>query len=242
MNAEGSLQTALTSENQPMVDLTAESGSPAVFGSDDPNNPRHYTDDELVVAAQNGFSVALGLLLMRHRNSLYGTVRRMTATAEEAEDVVQDAMLRACVSIGTFRREARCSTWLIAIAKNSLFSLRRRSSSTQRIYLDDAETPSHQSCLYDLRDQSPTPEQECIGRELLARAQRDMQKLHRSYRSVLETRDIDQDSIKNCASELGITIATFKSRLSRARSRLSLALGRAEVDRSANRGTRRKKP
>jgi RNA polymerase sigma-70 factor (ECF subfamily) len=145
-------------------------------------------------------------------------------------------------SIGTFRREARFSTWLIAIATNSLLSLRRRTSSIQWIYIDDAETPLDQRCLYDLRDQRPTPEQECIARELLERAQREMHKLHRSYQSVLETRDIGQDSIRDCASELGITIATFKSRLSRARSRLSLAFGRAGVDRSANRGTRRKRP
>jgi len=83
-----------------MFDSNVESVCPAVFGADDPNKPRRYTDDELVVAAQNGFSAALGLLLMRHRGILYGTVRRMTATAEEAEDVVQDAMLRACGASG----------------------------------------------------------------------------------------------------------------------------------------------
>jgi RNA polymerase sigma-70 factor (ECF subfamily) len=221
MHTEGSMPTTRMSEDEPILYSTVKSEYPALFGADDLNNPRHYSDDELVVAAQNGVSPALGLLLTRHRGILYGTVRRMTTTAEEAEDVVQDAMLRACASIGTFRREARFSTWLITIATNSLLSLRRRTSSTQWLYLDDAETPSHQR---------------------RSRVQREMQKLHRSHRSVLETRDIDQESIRDCASELGITTATFKNRLSRARSRLSRALERAGVDRPAKRGRREKRP
>jgi RNA polymerase sigma-70 factor (ECF subfamily) len=234
--------TCTSEELKSVFALTAEPKSLGVFGEGDLNDPLHYTDEELVAAAQSGFSPALGMLLTRHRRILYATVRRMTANAEEAEDVVQDAMLRVCVSIGTFRREARFSSWLITIATNSLLSSRRRLRPTQWIYLDDTEALSHQRSSYALRDPSPTPEQECAARELLYQAQSEMRKLHRSYREVLATRDIDQESIGNSARDLGISVATFKTRLRRGRSQLSQALGRMRVTRSANEGARRKSP
>ena len=234
--------TCASEEYESEFASTVEPKSLGVFGEGDLNNPRHYTDEELVTAAQNGLSAALGMLLTRHRRILYGTVRRMTATAEDAEDVVQDAMLRVCLSIGTFRREARFSSWLITIATNSLLSSRRRVRTTQWIYLDDTEASSHQRSTYELQDLSPTPEQECVDRELLDQAQSEMRKLHRSYREVLATRDINQESIRNSAHDLGISIATFKTRLRRGRSQLSRALGRMRVTRAAMDGARSKRP
>ena len=229
---ESSVTLTCASEEYKSVFASAvEPKSVDVLGAGDLNNPRHYTDEQLVAAAQNGFSPALGALLTRHRQILYATVRRMTATAEEAEDVVQDAMLRACVNIGKFRREARFSSWLITIAINSLKSSRRRVHPTQWIYLDDTEALYLQRSAYALRDPSPTPEQECVDRELLDQAQCEMRKLHRSYREALATRDINQESIRNSARDLGISIATFKTRLSRGRSQLSRALRRMRADR-----------
>ena len=238
--AKGSVTMTRTSEYESVFASTAVPNSLGVFVEGDLSNPRHYTDEELVTAAQNGYSSALGMLLTRHRRILYGNVRRMTATAEEAEDVVQDAMLRVCMSIGTFRREARFSSWLITIATNSLLSSRRRVRPTQWIYLDDTKA-SHQWTSYELRDLSPTPEQESIDRELLHQTQREMRKLHRSYREVLATRDIDQELIGNSARDLGISVATFKTRLRRGRSQLSQVLGRMRVTRSTIDGSRRRR-
>ena len=232
--------TRASEEYESVFASTAEPNSPGAFGEGDPNNPRHYTDEELLAAAQNGHSPALGMLLTRHRRILYATVRRMTATAEDAEDVVQDAMLRVCLSIGTFRRESRFSSWLITIATNSLLSSRRRVRPTQWIYLDDTEAWSHQRFSYELQDLSPTPEQECIDRELLSLAQSEMRKLHRSYREAL-ARDIDQESIGDTARDLGISVATVKTRLRSGRSQLSQALGRMRITRSAIDGARRRR-
>jgi RNA polymerase sigma-70 factor, ECF subfamily len=242
IHAEGSLQTTLTDErNENNLASPARVETPRISAEDDLNDPQHFTDDELVVAAQNGFSSALGVLLTRHRSILHRTVRRMTTTAEEAEDVVQDAMLRACVSIGSFRREARFSTWLIAIATNSLLSSRRKLRPTHWIYLDDAEASTQQRVSYELRDPRPTPERECMDRNLLECVQRELQTLHPSHRSVLQTRTIDRDLLGESARDLGITVATFKSRLSRARSQLSRAVGRTQVNKSTSRKATRRR-
>lgn len=139
--------------------------------------PQDCTDDELVIAAQNGNSPAVDELLARHRNLLYGTVRSLTDSAEETEDVVQEAMLRAFVNIGRFRKEARFSSWLVAIGINSALSSRRKSSRAKWISLDETEEPAHRKQSQELRDTRPTPEQECLDRELRDMVRRAVEKL-----------------------------------------------------------------
>ncbi len=189
-------------------------------------DPQDCTDDELVIAAQNGVSRATDELLTRHRGLLYGTVRRLTGSAEETDDVVQEAMLHAFVNIGRFRKEARFSSWLIAIGINSARSSRRKSSRTQWISLDETEEPPRKQQLLELRDTRPTPEQEYLDRELHELVQREIEKLPLPYRSVLQPRRLEKSSIGETAHELGITNAAVKGRLWRARLMLSKALGR----------------
>jgi RNA polymerase sigma-70 factor (ECF subfamily) len=224
---------------EPTFVPTVRRDSPRDFEEDSLGDPKRYTDEELLAAAQKGVSRALGELLVRHRSLLFKTVRRMTDTNEEAEDIVQDAMIRACAAIGRFRREARFSTWLIVIATNCLRSERRKSRPTQWIYLDDTEIGSHQSHPIELQDSRPTPEEECAGREFLVRAHREIQGLPRSYRSALQALGADERASADTARDLGITSATFNTRLRKGRARLALALGRTRVDRNGSRVAKR---
>jgi RNA polymerase sigma-70 factor (ECF subfamily) len=134
--------------------------------------------------------------------------------------VVQEATLRAFVNIGRFRKEARFSTWLIAIGVNSAICSRRKSSRVHWIYLDQTNDTSHEGQPWELPDAHPTPEQECIDRELLELVQRAIRKLPRPYRSALQTCNLDEVSMRNAANDLGITLAAFKGRLWRARAML----------------------
>jgi RNA polymerase sigma-70 factor (ECF subfamily) len=189
-------------------------------------DPQGYTDDELVIAAQKGISPAVDELLARHRNLLYGTVRRLTVSADETDDVVQEAMLHAFVNIGQFRKEARFSSWLIAIGINSARSSRRKSRRVQWISLDETEEPFRQQQSWKLRDTRPTPEQDYFNRELHDLVRREIGNLPLPYRSVLQMCRLEQTSIEETAHELGITDAAVKSRLRRARLMLSKALVR----------------
>jgi RNA polymerase sigma-70 factor (ECF subfamily) len=200
----------------------------AASGKDDFNTPQYCTDDELVDAAQRGVSSAFDELLTRYRKQLYRTVQRLTASADETEDVVQEATLRAFVNIGRFRKEARFSTWLIAIGVNSAICSRRKSSRVHWVYLDQTNEISGEGQTCELPDAHPTPEQECIDRELLELVQRAMWKLPRPYRSVLQTRNLDEVSMRNAARDLGITPGAFKGRLWRARSMLLRGLKRTQ--------------
>ena len=184
----------------------------AASGKDDCNIPQHCSDDELVDAAQRGVSSAFDELLTRYRNQLYRTVKRLAVSADETEDVVQEATLRAFVNIGRFRKEARFSTWLIAIGVNAAICSRRKSSRVHWIYLDQTNETSREGQTWELQDAHPTPEQECIDRELLELVRREMQKLPRPFRCVLQTRNLDEVSMRNGARDLGITLGAFKGR------------------------------
>jgi RNA polymerase sigma-70 factor (ECF subfamily) len=148
-------------------------------------------------------------------------------------------MIRACAAIGRFRREARFSTWLIVIATNCLRSERRKSRPTQWIYLDDTEIGSYQNHPFELQDSRPSPEQECAGREFLVRARREIQRLPRSYRSALQAQGINERASADTARDLGITRATFNTRLRKGRAELAQAIGRNRVGRVGSRRARR---
>jgi RNA polymerase sigma-70 factor (ECF subfamily) len=188
---------------------------------EEPTNPDTWTDDELVIAAQDGVTSALEELLGRHRSFVYGTARRLAECAEEADDLVQETMLKAFLNIGKFRREARFSSWLIAIAINAAVSMRRKSGPVHWVYLDELKVSCNQGSAWPLvADVRPTPEQECLRQELRSLLQREMLKLHPKYRFILHARDIDESSIEEIARVLGITHSAAKSRLHRARAML----------------------
>ena len=191
-----------------------------------PQVPLLWTDKELVVAAQNGNSSAWEELLTRHRAMVYQTARRYAMNAEDAEDLVQEAMLRAFVNIGTFRGEARFSSWLVAIVINAALSSKRKSKHFHWPYLDEAQESEDRKQAWVLPDRRPNPEQECLRREFRILLRRAISKQHKKYRFILQACDLDQSSIEEAAQVLGITHAAAKSRLHRARRTLSSVLRR----------------
>jgi RNA polymerase sigma-70 factor (ECF subfamily) len=211
--AEGALTKIETCEEFPLRALTL--AKPASLKETTRNMTsaiQHSTDEELVIAAQKGILHALNELLTRHRSLVYQTVRRLASTAEETDDVVQEAMLRAFINIEKFRHESGCSSWLIAIAVNSALYFRRKFRRAQWMYLDDIEEPYrgwHSSALQDTR---PTPERTCIGRDLQRLIQCEVKKLPRPYRFVLKTCNLDETSIKQPTHALGISVPAFKGR------------------------------
>jgi RNA polymerase sigma-70 factor (ECF subfamily) len=194
--------------------------------SEEPEDLHRWTDEELIVAAQDGTTSALEELLTRHRSLVYGAVRRLTGNAEEADDVVQETMLRAFVSIGKFRREARFSSWLFAIAINASISMKRKSGRAQWVYLDDKKASCDQGSAWVLSDSRPTPEQECLRQEHSDLLRREVLKLHPQHRFILRACDLGESSIEEIARALGITHGAAKSRLHRARRMLSRAFRR----------------
>jgi RNA polymerase sigma-70 factor, ECF subfamily len=199
---------------------TAQNESVALPSSQ-PCTAGDYSDDELVAAAQDGKSCAMEELLQRHRPTVYRAVRRFANTPEEADDLAQETMMRAFLNIGRFRREARFSSWLVAIAINASLSLKRKTSSIHWLYLDEPKAYEDGEMSFVLPDHRPTPEQEYIRRELRSLLRHEVSKQHPKYRTILRTCDLNDRSIDEAAHELGISRTAAKSRLHRARKMLT---------------------
>ena len=105
-------------------------------------------------------------LLVRHRTSLYRAARRFAKSHEDAEDLVQDAMMRAFVNVHRFRNESQFGTWLIAIVNNAGLSMKRKQKKTYFVSPesdarnDDAVHPMRS----DIPDSGHGPEETAMRR------------------------------------------------------------------------------
>jgi RNA polymerase sigma-70 factor (ECF subfamily) len=185
---------------------------------------RQRSDEELVIAAQNGDSCALGELFGRHQEMLYSFARRYCANADEAHDLVQETMLRAIRNIGRFRRESRFVTWLGSIVINTAISNKRREKHIRWIALDEQEGEENRFCMRNLLDVRRNPEEEYSHRELRGLLRSRVMKQRPKDRFILKACDLDECSIEEFARLQGMHLDAAKSRLHRARRSLSTAM------------------
>jgi RNA polymerase sigma-70 factor (ECF subfamily) len=179
---------------------------------------RQDEDASLVSACQRGDDEAFGLLVERHQKKMINVAYRMTGSYEEACDIVQDAFLSAYRAIGTFRAEARFSTWLCGIVLNAARTrLRRNKDERQRtVSLDDpAGAPERLILGAEAREASALEVLE--RKEVQAAVQHCIGTLAAEYREVVVLRDILGYSYDEVRATVGAPEGTIKSRLFRAR-------------------------
>lgn len=171
------------------------------------------SDEDLVAAAKNGELSAMDELLSRYREQVCSVVRHRTKYTEEAEDIVQEATLRAFVNIRRFRGESRFSSWLITIANNVLVSMKRKQWHARRIYLEDSGDKNYPCNSSTAADLCPTPEQCCLQKERHKLLQQKALKLRPKYRIILRKRICNRSTIKEIVRDMNIPCGTVKSRL-----------------------------
>ena len=178
-------------------------------------------EQALVAAAQGGIPEAMNELLDRHKTALYRAARRFTTSHEDAEDLVQEAMLRAFVNVHRFRRESHFGTWLIAIVNNAALSQKRKEKRAYFVSLDSKreETAGHRR--WDVADVQRNPEEEMAQRELLALLHKVLLRQSKTHQLILKRCVFDELCVAETASSLGLTIGSAKSSLYRARRRVS---------------------
>jgi RNA polymerase sigma-70 factor, ECF subfamily len=184
---------------------------------------RHDPSSEqaLIAAAQAGFTGAMDELLVRHKTALYRAARRFTRSHEDAEDLVQDAMLRAFVNVGKFRGESHFGTWLIAIVNNAALSKKRKGKNVYWFSLDNGKEEFGGLGGWDVPDRRYDPEQEIMRQELLRILHRVILRQSQTHQVMLEQCVFNEARIRDVASSLGLTIGSAKSSLYRARRRVS---------------------
>ena len=181
-------------------------------------------DAELARLACQRESGAFRTIMQRHNRRLYRLARSVVRNDSEAEDVVQEAYVRAFASLAQFRGESSLATWLSRIVLNeALGRLRRRPS----VDLTEIESrPASQGQVIPFPHSSPQldPERTMAQREIQLILERAIDELPETFRTVLVARVIEEMSVEETADLLGLRPETVKTRLHRARGLLKQAL------------------
>ena len=180
------------------------------------------TDEVLVAAAKRGDRPAFEELWERYSSSTFRLVYRITNNRNDAEDVVQDAWMKAYVHLQRFNGEARFSAWLTRIAINSALMILRRKRAHPENAMEFADGESWQK--WEIADQSRDIEKLYEEHCRAERLRQAISCLRPSLRSVVEIYRFNDISVHETASIAGISIAAAKSRLLRARAILRRAL------------------
>ena len=164
---------------------------------------------EFVSRLRAGDRGAFEELVRTHQHRIYALALRMLGNAAEAQDVAQEAFLRAHRGLAEFRGEARLSTWLYAIA--SRLCLNRLSGSERRLARHGEET------LTRLPDGRPGPDQMLERGEIEEALHRAIGELAEERRIVVILRDVEGLAYEEIAEALELPVGTVRSRLHRAR-------------------------
>jgi RNA polymerase sigma-70 factor (ECF subfamily) len=171
-------------------------------------------DAELAARGARGDEVAFEAIMRRHNQLLFRTARSIVKNDAEAEDVVQEAYLRAWRALGSFRADAKLSTWLVRIVANEAFGRLRRKQAPV-IPLDAAmisPEPAIQAALTDEPNRQPEPA--AMRAELRQLLESRIDRLPDVFRTVFMLRAVEEMSVEEVAQALGIPEATVRTRFS----------------------------
>ncbi len=178
--------------------------------------------DELVLvrAAKAGDISAFEQLVRRYDRNVFRIAQHITQNREDAEDVVQDAFLKAYENLKNFQEQSKFYTWLVRIAVNEALMRLRRRRPERMVSLDEDVKTEEDSMPREVADWTPNPEQQYSQEELRDILTRTIQGLPSSFRTVFVLRDVEGLSTEETAEALGLSIPAVKSRLLRARLQL----------------------
>jgi RNA polymerase sigma-70 factor, ECF subfamily len=185
------------------------------------NNPEQAAtrEQELIARVQRGENNLFYELVRPYERRVYAAALAILRNETDAEDVVQEAMLKAFANIRQFRAEARFSTWLIQITVNEALMRRRRERTVVMEGIDDRRNSEEESDYTprDFADWREIPSEALERKEVRQRLADALGVLDRKYREVFVLRDMEQLNIQETAEALGISVASVKTRLLRAR-------------------------
>jgi RNA polymerase sigma-70 factor, ECF subfamily len=172
-------------------------------------------DHRLIADCLKGETAAFGELVRRYQDRLFNTVFRLVDSAEDAQDVVQEAFLHAYQSLDRFKGDAQFFTWLYRIAVNSAISLKRKQRSIVSLHADREGQGSIPEP-HDLSENSQ-PDQALERADEERRIQAALNRLSPEHRAVLILKDLEDQKYETMAEILQVPIGTIRSRLHRAR-------------------------
>jgi RNA polymerase sigma-70 factor, ECF subfamily len=185
------------------------------------------TDEmSLVHAAKAGDLEAFSQLVNRYDRNVFRIAQHITHNEEDAQDVVQDAFLKAYQNLEQFQENSKFYTWLVRIAVNEALMKLRKRRNDRTVSLDEDVETEEGSMPREVADWSPNPEQLYGQSELGDILKKTIQGLPPGFRTVFVLRDVEGLSTEETAEMLDLSVPAVKSRLLRARLQLRERLAR----------------
>ena len=180
------------------------------------NRNSEQLDETLVLRVQRGDKSAFDLLVIKYQHKIVQLVNRYVKDPSEAQDVAQEAFIKAYRALGNFRGDSAFYTWLYRIAintaKNYLVSRSRRSSDYE-VDVQDAEAIENAPQLQGME----TPERLLLNEEIIDTIRTAIDKLPEEMRTAIMLREFDGMSYEEIAAAMDCPVGTVRSRIFRAR-------------------------
>ncbi|MBQ8973761.1 MAG: sigma-70 family RNA polymerase sigma factor [Clostridia bacterium] len=172
-------------------------------------------EEQLIQRATEGDAEAFNALLGAHEQQMYALCLRMCCNPEDAQDCLQEAMLRVFRAISTFKGQSAFSTWLYRIAMNTSYDLLRKRKNAANVSADQLFEEG-----WSPVDANETPEQRALHSEQRVALNDMIQSLPEDMRAAVVLRDVQGFSYEEISQIMNVNVGTVKSRISRGRERL----------------------
>jgi RNA polymerase sigma-70 factor (ECF subfamily) len=186
-------------------------------------------DRMLVDRFKNGDQAAFDEMVSRYWDRIYSMVNQLLRNTQDAEEVTQDAFIRAHRGLANFRGESAFSTWLYQIATNlarNRYWYWWRRKRDQTISFDQPVGSDNETTLAEIIPaELETPDDITVTQEFVDKIAEGMAKLSAKHREILTLRNIKNLSYEEIATILNLSVGTVKSRIARARESLRAKLG-----------------
>jgi RNA polymerase sigma-70 factor (ECF subfamily) len=182
-----------------------------------PADPTEVREQDLIRRVQAGEKELFYQLVKPYERRIYAAAFAVLRNEAEAEDAAQEAMLKALTHIRQFRAEARFSTWLTQITVNEALMRRRKAHSEIMEPIGERQEEDGTYTPRDFADWREIPSEVLERKEIRQKLASAVAGLAAKYREVFMLRDVQHLSIEETAEALGITQASVKTRLLRAR-------------------------
>ena len=185
------------------------------------NSRDEISNAELVRKSQFGDKAAFEQLVIRHQELVFSLAYKLTGNREMANDVAQEAFIRAWKAIEKFRGDSTFSTWIYRITVNTAWTLRKKAKKHNTLNIDDTYEPI-------VIDEKKDPELVAINSDLSSVLINALDKIPIEQRIIVELKNIEGRSHKEIADYLDISVTAAKVRLHRAHQKLRQILEEVE--------------
>jgi RNA polymerase sigma-70 factor, ECF subfamily len=185
-----------------------------------------FDESSLVARAKAGDPTAFSELVSHYDRRVFRMAKQITQNDDDAEDVLQEAFLKAYTHLDDFQGNSKFYTWIVRIAVNEALMKLRKRRSDRTVPLDEPIDTGEDEVAREIAVWDENPEETYSREELAELLDEAVQSLKPAYRTVFVLRDIEELSIEETAEALGLSISAVKSRLLRARLQLREKLTR----------------